>query len=419
MSERVVVVGRGIIGLSCAYFLSEAGFEVEVLDQASESKEGCSFGNAGMIVPSHFVPLAAPGVVRLGMRMMLNPRSPFWIRPRLNANMMKWIYWFMRSANSKHVAECESTLRDFSLMSRTIYLDWADQFQDAFHLKQEGLFMLCKQQATLDEEAHLAQRAREIGLHAKTYDQAGLAKVDPGITMDVAGGVHFEDDCHLDPNALMDRLHATLVDRGVRFRWNTKVTNVLGGENKVKSIQTSTGEITADHFVLAGGAETGELAKMFGLSMPLVGGKGYSFMVEHPPQQPKVCSILTEARVAVTPKGQGIRFSGTMEIGADDETINPLRVQGIVQSIPQFFPAFNEQDLTGMPVWSGLRPCSADGMPYIGPLKHHENVWVAAGHGMMGLSLGPATGLLLKQMMRKDPISLNIKQFDPNRFDGR
>lgn len=419
MADRVTIVGRGIVGLSCAYFLNEAGFEVEVIDRAPEDKQNCSFGNAGMIVPSHFIPLAAPGMVGLGMRMMLNPRSPFWIRPRLNVDLMKWIYWFMRSANAKHVAATESTLRDFSLMSRSIYLDWADQFHDAFHLKQEGLLMLCKTQETLDEEKHIAQRAVEIGLKAKVYDLAGLSKVDPDITMEVAGGVHFEDDCHLDPNALMAQLQVTLLTKGVRFRWGCQVTGVDVADGKVRAIQTTAGLIESDQFVLAGGAETGNLAALFGLSMPLVGGKGYSFMVDSPPQLPRVCSILTEARVAVTPKGAGVRFSGTMEIGASDESVNPLRVEGIVRSIPSFFPAFKESDLSGKEIWAGLRPCSADGMPYIGPLRHHPNVWVASGHGMMGLSLGPATGMLLKQMMRKDPISLNLKQFDPNRFDGR
>ncbi len=414
MSERVVIIGRGIIGLSCAHYLSEAGFEVEILEQSPEQKEGCSFGNAGMVVPSHFVPMAAPGMIQLGLRMMFNPKSPFWIRPQLNASLIKWIYWFMRSANAKHVAATESTLRDLSLMSRAGYLEWADRYQDAFHLKTEGLFMLCKKQSTLEEEKHLAHRANEIGLRAKVYDREGLHEVDPGISMDVAGGVHFEDDCHLDPNALM-----ALLVKDLKVRYDCQVIGAVKADGKVREIETTQGTIRADHFVLAGGTETGALAELFELSMPLVGGKGYSFFVEHPPEQPKVCAILTEARVAMTPKGAGIRFSGTMEIGAKDESVNPLRVQGIVESIPEFYPKFSQADLEGKVIWSGLRPCSADGMPYIGPLRRFPNVWVASGHGMMGLSLGPATGLLLKKMMLKEQIDLRIQQFDPNRFDRR
>ena len=200
---RVAIVGGGIIGLMSAWFARERGFDVVVIDRNGPERDGCSFGNAGMIVPSHFIPLAAPGMVELGLKWMANPESPFYIRPRLSWDLLSWGARFWQAATAGHVARSGPVLRVLHLRSRALYDGLARDWGNEFGLAREGLLMLCKTPAALEEEAHVAESARRLGIPAEVLNPAAVARLDPGITMDVVGGVYFPNDCHLSPNRLM------------------------------------------------------------------------------------------------------------------------------------------------------------------------------------------------------------------------
>lgn len=397
MGKRVAVVGAGVIGLCAAAEVAERGHEVVVYDRQSEDAERCSTGNAGMVVPSHVIPLAAPGMVGLGLRMMLNPKGPFRIRPRMDLAQLRWMWQFMRSANQKNVEAGGPALRDLSLLSRKRYLELADA--DDFGLVKRGLLMVCSKTETLQEERHTVDFARKLGLSAEMLTPEDLAKLDPGVHYVSAGAAYFPDDCHLNPSQFLGSLRRRIRAAGGTFRYGEQPRDL-------KSIE-------ADEVVLAAGVWTRDLAHQAGVNLPLVSGKGYSMTLGQPPVLPQVCSILVEGRVAVTPMGNSLRVGGTMEIGGEEGTIDRRRVDGIADTFCSYVPACPRSAFDGLPVWHGLRPCSPDGLPYIGKVGRYT---IAAGHAMMGLSLGPATGIVAAELIDGQTPTVSLSAFDPRRF---
>lgn len=414
---KVVVIGGGIVGLSSAYYLAKDGHQVTVVDRSTATTFGCSHGNAGMIVPSHFIPLAAPGMIQMGLRMLPNRKSPFGFRLLPSRSLAQWIFQFMVAANPRHVSRCAPILRDLNLAARRSYEELATEIGQGLGFEKRGLLMLCRDADTLEHEAAVARQANEMGLHARVLDPAGLAAADPDVTMSAAGAIHFEDDCHLSPHDLMTRLRASLVASGVEFRDGCVTESFDVKSSNIEAIRTSQGEVVGDQFVLATGSWSEAMAKKLGLRLPVQPGKGYSMTLESPVELPRLCSIFTEARVAVTPMNGALRFAGTMEIGAPEEGVNQQRVDGIIESIPAFFPKFRADQFVNQPVWSGLRPCSPDGMPYVGRTGVCRNLTVATGHAMMGLSLAPITGKLVAEIVGDRPASIPLALMNPDRFN--
>jgi len=413
--KRIVIVGGGVIGLSVAYACSRRGFGVTVIERQPAVRDGCSFGNAGMICPSHFVPLAAPGMVALGLKWMWNPKSPFYIKPRFDADLFSWAYRFWRSSTAAHVDRSAPVLRDLSLASRAIFAEWASTSGFDFGLVQKGLLMLCKNPRVLEEEAHLAERARSLGIPAEICDAAQTARLDPDVTMDVVGSVYFPKDCHLVPHRLMATLESESKKAGAQFLWSTEVTGFRREGGRLRSVETSAGEVEAEEFVLCGGSWSPVLSRELGLKLPMQAGKGYSLTVSQPRQLPRICAIFTEARIAVTPMGSALRFGGTMEIAGLNEDINPLRVRGIIEAVSKYYPKFEERDFEGIQPWRGLRPVSPDGLPYLGRTERFVNLTLATGHAMLGLSLAPATGRVLAQILAGEPPEVGIGLLNPDR----
>lgn len=422
MSKSILIIGGGVVGLCTAYYATQKGHRVTVVERGAPDHDGCSLGNAGLIVPSHFVPLAAPGMVSLGLRMMFNPESPFYVRPRLDADLLRWGWKFCRAANADHVQRAAPLLRDLTLASRSCFAELAQQWDNDFGLVQKGSLMLCKSEHALAEEAKTAERARALDIPAEVLTAEQVAQREPNVRMDIAGGVYFPLDCHLNPPQLMGRLTRALAESGATFCWSTEVTGWrIGrertlGRSSIEAVQTNRGELTADEYVLAAGAWSPHIVRGLGINLPLQAGKGYSLTLPHPKQKPNMPCILTEARVAVTPMGEALRFGGTMEIAGMDTSINPARVRGILKSVPKYFPDFSPDDFRDVPAWCGLRPCSPDGLPYVGRFKRFANLSVATGHAMLGVSLGPITGKLIAEVLSEEQPSIGLEMLSPERY---
>lgn len=416
MSKSIVIVGGGVIGLSTAYYAAKAGHRVTLVERDGETRDGCSFGNAGMIVPSHFVPLAAPGMVALGLKWMWNPESPFWIKPRLDRALVSWCWRFMRSATRSHVDRAAPLLRDLSFASRALFEEFSAGTADGFGLVQRGLLMLCRSRHALDEEVKNAAMARRLGVPAEVLDAAQTTRLDPNIRMSIAGSVYFPQDCHLSPARFMRVLQQESGRLGVEFRWGTEVSGWRTERGRIVTLHTSGGDLTADEFVLCGGVWSSVIARDLRLRLPMQAGKGYSLTLPNPREVPEICAILTEARVAVTPMDGMLRFGGTMEIAGLDERIARRRVQGIIKAATQYYPEFRADDFAEIIPWVGLRPCSPDGLPFVGRTKAWKNLTVAAGHAMMGLSLGPVTGSLMAQVLSDETPEIDLAMLAPDRF---
>jgi D-amino-acid dehydrogenase len=227
--------------------------------------------------------------------------------------------------------------------------------------------------------------------------------------------VFYPDDAHLDSGKLYSYLLDYLKKQGVQFHLNESLQSIGFEKNTIQSIRFGKEEIPTDHLVVAAGAWSGELSKQLGLKVPMMGGKGYTFWQDNTPPVHKA-SILVEARVSVSPYGDRIRFGGTMEIAGTNTTIDPHRLQGIFESINKYYPGFQSKPPVLEEVWSGLRPCSPDGMPYIGKSDKWTNLYMATGHSMMGLSLAPATGMIIRDLLMKHDSPVPLKAFHPDRF---
>lgn len=414
--RSILILGGGIIGLCTAYYAARKGHRVTVIDRHPASRNGCSFGNAGMIVPSHIVPLAAPGMVRLGLRMMWNPESPFYIKPRLDAELWGWAWKFWRASTARHVAQSAPLLRDLHLASRAAFAALAALPGNDFGLQQHGLLMLCKTQHALDEEARAAAFARDLGVPADVLDAAATARLDPGLRMDVLGSVYYPKDCHLSPGRFMAGLERQVEALGGVFAWNTALTGWRVEGERIRAALTDRGEFSAEEVVLCGGAWSPRMGHELGLRLPMQAGKGYSLTLPQPRRLPRLCAILVEARMAVTPMGTSLRFGGTMEIAGLREEITPRRVQGLIKSVPRYYPEFRTEDFAGIPPWAGLRPCSPDGLPYIGRVRRYANLSVATGHAMMGVSLGPITGQLMAEILSGGTPAMDLRLVSPDRY---
>lgn len=416
-NDRVVVVGGGVIGLCSAYYALRAGMPVTVLERDEHRSENCSVGNAGMVVPSHFIPLAAPGMIAKGLRWMLDRESPFYVRPRLSPELARWGWLFHRHSTETHVAASRELLLELNLESRRLFEELAAE--EDFGLVSRGLLMLCETQKGLDEEAEVASEASELGLDVDVVDAAGAARLDPGVAMSIAGAVHFRQDCHLHPARLMALLRRKITELGGEIEYGVPVDGFEGGGGRIRAVTAEGRRWEGGRFVVAGGSWTARLLRKLGLRLPLQAGKGYSLTLGDPPQMPELCSIFTEAKVAVTPMGGVLRFAGTMEIGGLGLEIDRPRVHGIVKAVPRYFSRFSERDFDGVEPWAGLRPVTPDGVPYLGKLDGLENVVVATGHAMMGLSLGPVSGRLVADLLGGYPPFRSIGGLGVGRFGDR
>ena len=414
MNSDVIIIGAGIVGLSSAYYLTRAGLSVTVIDEGEPTSSRCSSGNAGMIVPSHFVPLAAPGMVEYGLRMLPNKQSPFGVKIRADHRLIDWGLKFMRSCTPAHVDSCVHILRDLNLRSRELYVALDEDLDGGFDLTLRGLTMFCKTSEALHHEYAFADRAVALGVPATKLDKRQAQELDPSLELDVAGGVYFPKDAHLSPDKLLKSLHTYLTNNGVTFHWSTRAEAIKPSVNGV-DVQAGQRRLSSGKVIIAGGTWSPHLTESLGVRMPMQGGKGYSFVLDNPIQLPEICSILVEARVAVTPMGGRLRIGGTMEIAGDDLSVNQNRVNGIRKSVQEYFPAYRDKLDNLLPVWSGLRPCSPDGLPYIGELST-DKVVVATGHSMMGLSLGPVTGELVKDIALGMQPRFDLSQLKPDRW---
>ncbi|WP_291287688.1 FAD-dependent oxidoreductase [Flavobacterium sp.] len=408
--KRVSIIGGGIIGLCSAYYLAKEGYEVTIFDQ-SPMDDGCSYGNAGMIVPSHIIPLAQPGMIAQGMKWMFDSQSPFYVKPRLDANLIKWGLQFYKHANEKHVEKAMPALRDLSLLSKELYQDFARE-NNSFFYEEKGLLMLYKTDKVAHEMFHEAREAEKLGLQVDYLSAAAIAKLENGTKTDVLGGIHYKGDAHLYPQKFMQFIKEELKRLKVEIHSGTTVQDFVFDHHKITKIVTDKGTFATDEVVLAAGSWSPSLAKKLGVSVSILPGKGYSFTLKDKNHKPSIPSILCEGKVAVTPMNNDIRFGGTMEITHTGDTkINKNRLQGIINSINEFYPEMQVEMPENKDTWFGFRPCTPSGMPIITRAKKVVNLTFATGHAMMGLSLAPATGKIITEIISGKTPSVDTKMF--------
>jgi len=414
--SKAIIIGGGVIGLFSAYYLKKSGWDVEVLDKG-DLTDNCSYGNAGYISPSHFVPLASPGMVGQGIRWMFNNKSPFYVKPALNPDLISWGLKFARNCTQKHVDRSAWALRDAMVLSNQLYHQFEKDSGIDFCLEDKGIFVLFKTEKVAEHERHLVEKATNLGLDAQFLTADETRAMQPDIEMDILGSVLYRCDSHIYPNMLMKGLIKHLEQMGVKLRRKEEVTAIHHENNKITGLTAGGNEYTGDAYLLAGGSWSPAIAKLAGLKLPLMPGKGYSFMIHKPVKKMTIPAILAEARVAITPMNGSIRFGGTMEVRKINKEVSMNRVEGIVEAVPKYFPEFKMPMPDPKDVWFGFRPVSPDGLPYIGLSNKYKNLGIATGHAMIGLTMATATGKLMAEAFNGDKPTMDTGIFSVGRFD--
>ncbi|WP_103069493.1 NAD(P)/FAD-dependent oxidoreductase [Aquimarina sediminis] len=413
MSKEIIIIGGGIIGLCSAYYLQKEGHQITIIDKSDITK-GASFVNAGYITPSHIIPLAAPGMINKGIKWMFNPASPFYVKPRLNKDFLQWSWAFKKSSTKTNVEKAIPVIKDINLLSRTLYEELKTVKEFDFHYERKGLLMLYQNEKSGEEEWKTGQRGISEGLNVKLLTKEDVKQYEPNIDLNIKGAIYYDSDAHMTPHEFMRDMMSHLKSKGVIFYTNEEVQDVKYSNQTISQVQTSERILNADEVIISAGSWSPLLTKKLGIKIPVQAGKGYRINV-HRNTGIETPAILIEAKVAVTPMNGFTRFAGTMEIGGINHKINPVRVKAIAKAATSYYNNFQIEDSEIKSADCGLRPCSPDGLPYIGRTKSYKNLTIATGHAMMGWSLGPATGKLVSEIVSDKKPSLDLSPFHPDR----
>lgn len=409
----VLVIGGGVIGVCSTYYLAQKGVQVTLIEK-DEIASGCSYGNGGLIVPSHAVPLASPGALGKGLRWLLDSESPFYIKPRLNIELIRWLARFVWASREGQMLKSLPVLRDLLFASRTLYEELAKTTRFDFGFEGNGSLLVCLSKAILEKERHETHLFEQFKIPVSVVNREEALDLEPALSPNIAGGVFYPRDGRIDPHRFVVGLAEKAQGLGAQIFTKTEAMGFESKDRRITIIHTTRGEFHPKQIILASGSWSPEVARELNLRIPIQPAKGYSVTLENPPVTPRLPLLFSEARVVINPLGDALRIAGTLELAGMDFSFNPRRIRAMQKSSAEYLPGLDDTKL--IEVWRGLRPCTPDGLPIISRVKRFENLIVAAGHAMLGMSLGPITGKLVSQLSLDENTDLNLAPFTASRF---
>ncbi len=413
-SSDVIVIGGGIVGIACAHYLAKEGYGVTVIDQATIGA-GCSHANCGFVCPSHVLPLNEPGAIGDGIRSLLNPSAAFRIKPQLRPNLYRWLFQFARRCTHRKMLESGANLLPLLESSIVEYRTLDSELRSAGEWKENGLLYVFRSEAGLDKFAHTDGLLTEnYGVSARRIDGADLPEFDSALKHGLAGGFFYQDDASVRPDKLIRNWSTHLAEAGVRFVEHCQLEGVHRSGTHISELHTSTGTMTAQQYVIATGAWSGELSAQLNCRLPIEPGKGYSVTMSRPERCPEHPMLFPEHRVGVTPFEDSYRIGSMMEFAGFDTTIPARRIRQLRDSAAPYLEATTATATEE--TWYGWRPMTWDSLPVVGRIRGLDNALVATGHNMLGLTLAPATGRLIAELASGQPTHIGIDAFSPNRF---
>lgn len=412
-SPDVLIIGAGVVGVCTAYYLTQQGYRPLVVEQG-EVGAGSSYGNAGLIVPSYSFPLSTPEALTHALKWLLDAESPFYIKPRLDPALIRWLFRFVTSANRATVHRTMPLLLALQRASLEEFRRLvADLALDCGFAQRGGLALFFRQEewkAALAE----AEALRQYGMSVEALDAAEVRDRVPFVRPEVVGGVMYPEDAHLIPDRFVRELARRAEEQGACIMTETEVVALEVQDRRVCWVVTTRDVLEPEQVVLAAGALSPALVRPLGLHLPIQPAKGYSITVRRPAGVPELPLHLAESKVVVTPMGEHLRFAGTLELAGVDRSINLRRVRAIQHAVRRYLNLDPEADLVEL--WRGLRPLTPDSLPILGRWPQVENLILATGHGMLGVSLGPITGKLAAQLAAGAPPEMDIAPLSPTRF---
>jgi D-amino-acid dehydrogenase len=409
----VTVIGGGVIGVCSAYYLAQKGLSVLLIEKG-EVASGCSYGNGGLIVPSHVVPLASPGALGNGLRWLWDSESPFYIKPRLDKDLFNWLFRFARASRHDQMMRALPAMRDLLLASRALYDELSQSMSFDFGFEGNGSLQVFLTEIGLKGGVEEARLLEKFNIPIKVMTDSDVCNLEPTLLPSVVGGVYYPRDAHIDPLRFVRGLAETAKKLGVEILTETEVLGFEAENGRVVSIKTTPGDLHPQKVILAAGSWSPEIARALKLKIPIQAAKGYSITFEKPRISPKIPLLFGEASVVVNPLGNVLRVAGTLELAGMDFSINMRRVEAIRKAANQYLPGLAQARV--IEIWRGLRPCTPDGLPIISCSDSFDNLFIAAGHAMLGMSLGPITGKLVSQLVTDEKTDIDVSPLRMERF---
>lgn len=409
----ILIIGGGSIGLHVAYYLLEAGRDVTIIDKEKVA-QGSSAGNAGQIVPSDIIPLAAPGIITTALKWLRDSKNgPFGMKISFDPAYITWLLRFARSCTPANVVRAIPPLKELGLLSARNFseLITIEDFECSY--RQEGVLYPYKTQTSFESAQRDAELVSHHGLGVRVLDQNEVRIFEPCIQPDVIGGVHYTSDASLNPGVYLALL-AESVREVAEIHENTPVTGFEISNGNVKLVRTANGDFEPVQVVLAAGAWSPGILRGLKISLPIQPARGYSMTLSAPNIGPRNTMLLGERKVAITPMGDLLRFTGRLELSNYDTTPNPKRLAAIERVVREYIQLDEKLDVKE--TWAGLRPTTPDGLPIIGFAPHLSNLIVATGHGMLGLSLGPGTGQVVAELATGQETTIDTHPLRVDRF---
>ena len=392
----VIVMGGGVIGLGCTETLVKRGLAVRLLERGNLGA-GASHGNCGIITPSHALPLTAPGMLSKVLRSAFLPSAPIYVKPRLDLAFLSWGLRFARRCNQRAMLEAMRGRAALLNRSRELYDDWIREWGLDCEWETQGMIEVFATERAMTASADHYRILDEHGVHSQAHLGEDLQRLEPALLEGLHGGQHFPRDAHLRPDRLVAELGRVVRAGGALVNEGSEVVGVEQ-ENGQAVVRTSAATFRAGHAILAAGVWSPSIGRQLGLRLPIQPGKGYSLTYERPAICPRYPLILGEANAAVTPWRSGFRVGGTMEFSGFDTRLNEKRLDAVRRGAARYL---RQSEGDGEPErWCGFRPMTPDELPIIDRVPRWPAFVVAAGHGMMGVSMAPATAELVADLVQ-------------------
>jgi len=410
----VLIIGGGSIGLNCAYYLLKSGRKVTIVE-SKEIAKGSSSGNAGQIVPSHIIPLAAPGIVGTALKWMLDPKnSPFGMKISLDPTYILWLLKFAASCNEANVQRAIPPLNSLGQLSSKNFAQLIAQEKFECSYQEQGVLFLYKDAQAFESGQDEGRVMQKYGIPIEALDRIAVRKLEPIVNDDVIGGIHMTGDANVNPALFLKLLGERVCEMGAEIYENRSVTGFDVADGKIRAVKTDAGDFEADQVIIAAGASTPVVARDLRMHLPVQSARGYSLTMSAIQNMPRRALLLGERRVAVTPMGNLLRFTGRLELSAIDTTVNPKHIAGIERAVREYIHLDEKLDVKE--TWAGLRPTTPDGMPIIGRSPRYKNLIIATGHAMLGLALGPGTGQVVAELVNGKETAFDLSPLRVERF---
>ena len=409
----VLVIGGGAVGVCTAYYLAKAGRQVTLIEKGKICS-GCSYGNACMIVPSHAMPIPAPGVIKKSVKWLFKEDSPLLIRFRPDWELFSWLWRFAVFCRDEPMRRSIPILRDLGRASLILFKELEATEGISFDFKQQGLMYVYSTEEGFEEGKEEAALLAQYDLPSRVLTGIQAQELEPALRDTVVGALYFPEDAHGSSFHFVRGMAEVIKKLGVAVETDTEVVGWLMDGKRPIGVKTSRGGFHGREIVLATGSWTPQLTRPIGLNVPVQPGKGYSLTMDRPPVCPEIPLIHFERKIGVTPIGNRLRFAGTMEFAGFDLSLNRIRAEAIQRGAMEVLPAISNPG--NVEHWCGLRPCTPDGLPIIDRLPNHPNIYLCTGHAMLGYTQSPISGKLISEMITGQSLSTSVEALTVRRF---